>query len=700
MYPELQKAHYKLPTLKDRRFINPLNIKIEENRYDKEFLVNPDPYVLKYNGEYYCYSTGDLGVKLLHSKDMIHWEAKGYVLQTPGYRGYWAPAVIYENGVFYMYYSSTSEENPEEHFEFLKVATATSPFGPFEYKKTLFHHFSIDAHVVKDHKGDFYLFYSVDHYMGLHEKRPGTSILVDKLMDMYTPAGHPKLVVKPTIDEEITAENRFGKGKHWHTMEGAFYLTHNQKDYLIYSGSDYRRVDYFLGYSVSSEAEGLSALTDKEWHKYPNDYTYAPILRKNHVVEGTGHNSVVKAPNNVDDWVVYHGRNMGKSFDEYTEQRQMRMDPMMWIGDKIWIPGPSFEEIDEPGRPLFQDLFDGNDGASLSQQWNVGSGQWRLYQGEVRQEDDSCIASALTNTAYEDYLFEANLRGNLGYYGGVFGIYACYADASNNLQILFDIGKRKLMTVPVINGIKGDVEAVELRKEFDLTSYHQFMVIKTGARVSVYLDNLFVAAVDIPFVKGKVGMVTYYTKAAFDGFAVTGYLKMDEDTAYEIQKKLHVMGDAYKDNECFWQVKEGTLYYMEEKITGGALLKGSVSDSYRFSVDVCSESPAQAGQYGVYAAFKGEGDYVKAYIDKQSHSACMEYYKNSTLEVKQEYKLPDGFRYDENHTFFVKRNHSRMMVLLDEYIVYDGNVDFSNATVGLISNTKVCFRNFELVLGA
>jgi len=47
------------------------------------------------------------------------------------------------------------------------------------------------------------------------------------------------------------------------------------------------------------------------------------------VVEGTGHNSVVKAPNNVDDWVVYHGRNVNKIFDESMEQRQMRMDPLM-----------------------------------------------------------------------------------------------------------------------------------------------------------------------------------------------------------------------------------------------------------------------------------------------------------------------------------------------------------------------------------
>ena len=29
---------------------------------------------------------------------------------------------------------------------------------------------------------------------------------------------------------------------------------------------------------------------------------------KNNFVSGTSHNSVIKAPDNVEDWVVYHGR--------------------------------------------------------------------------------------------------------------------------------------------------------------------------------------------------------------------------------------------------------------------------------------------------------------------------------------------------------------------------------------------------------
>ena len=68
----------------------------------------------------------------------------------------------------------------------------------------------------------------------------------------------------------------------------------------MYSGNAYTREHYFVGYSISEN--GVN------WRKYPNDYFYGPLLRKNSIVEGTGHNSIVKAPNNVDDWIVYHGR--------------------------------------------------------------------------------------------------------------------------------------------------------------------------------------------------------------------------------------------------------------------------------------------------------------------------------------------------------------------------------------------------------
>ena len=117
--------------------------------------AQPDPYVMKFNGEYYAYATGKT-VPVFHSDDLARWTYEGTALDAPGQTDYWAPCVYYEGGTFYMYYSSWQEDLPTQA---LKVAVADSPLGPFRYVKTFFDIFSIDAHVARDSAGDLYLFY-------------------------------------------------------------------------------------------------------------------------------------------------------------------------------------------------------------------------------------------------------------------------------------------------------------------------------------------------------------------------------------------------------------------------------------------------------------------------------------------------------------------------------------------------------------
>jgi beta-xylosidase len=71
----------------------------------------PDPFVLKYGGEYFAYCTGTqpdgrcFGV--FRSPDLVNWEVlPGALAPLPGgHTHYWAPEVTYHNGLFYMYYS-------------------------------------------------------------------------------------------------------------------------------------------------------------------------------------------------------------------------------------------------------------------------------------------------------------------------------------------------------------------------------------------------------------------------------------------------------------------------------------------------------------------------------------------------------------------------------------------------------------------
>src|SRR5690606_39664656 len=86
-------------------YINPLQITVAPEAQLYRTLnaeVNPDPYVLKYNGRYYAYTTSGDGVTMLCSTDMIHWTHCGYAYQREGHADYWAPAVFYDNGLFYL----------------------------------------------------------------------------------------------------------------------------------------------------------------------------------------------------------------------------------------------------------------------------------------------------------------------------------------------------------------------------------------------------------------------------------------------------------------------------------------------------------------------------------------------------------------------------------------------------------------------
>ena len=75
----------------------------------------PDPFVLKFRGEYFAYCTGDAPdgnvFGILRSSDLVDWTPVGSAMSPLASRPpyYWAPEVVYDNGKFYLYYSAGNE---------------------------------------------------------------------------------------------------------------------------------------------------------------------------------------------------------------------------------------------------------------------------------------------------------------------------------------------------------------------------------------------------------------------------------------------------------------------------------------------------------------------------------------------------------------------------------------------------------------
>ena len=294
-------------------------------------LAQPDPFIFKDGGRYYIYATGPKGAHLFSSDHLkTGWRYDGVCLEMPGQRSCWAPSVIRIGERYYMYYSSILDTDTDEHAQRMRIAVADSPAGPFRYLKDLLPPFSIDPHAVRTPSG-LYLFYCNNDY---DAEFTGTYILCDKMPDPYTLEGRPQGVVYPSLEEEMYMCDRFRKGQHWYTIEGAFYFHVGTTHFLMYSGANHTNPTYFVGYSVAHGPEDADLRT-LDWKKWPDEKTYAPVLSSGEHIEGLGHNSVIFEDDRY--WIIYHGREVG-DLEKYSgDTRSARIDELFVDGDCLTV---------------------------------------------------------------------------------------------------------------------------------------------------------------------------------------------------------------------------------------------------------------------------------------------------------------------------------------------------------------------------
>jgi len=283
-------------------------------KFDVEGRTSPDPFIFEDNGRFYLYVTAHDGVEAYEADSPFGiWHFRGVVAVFGDGVNYWAPSVIKHDGKYYMYVSC--EKKGE--FEYLYVACAEDPLGPFTNEKRLFDHFSIDSHVVETEAGLF-LWYAKDNLM---RDKVGTRVYLDRLVDPYTPAYAPREVLLPEFDEEKFTPQCTPE-RDWYTIEGPFWFQEDQWQYVMYSGGCFQDDTYHIGYAAAKTTE--PDLMKVEYVKHVSENGFAPVIIKNEYEEGTGHHSVLKL--NGDYYAVYHGRDWAeKNGDGYDERRNARI---------------------------------------------------------------------------------------------------------------------------------------------------------------------------------------------------------------------------------------------------------------------------------------------------------------------------------------------------------------------------------------
>jgi GH43 family beta-xylosidase len=306
----------------------------------------PDPFVLKFQGQYWAYCTGFwhdgrvFGV--LRSRDLVEWIPQAGALEAlPGHHPcYWAPEVAYLDGRFHLYYSVGNEETMQ-----IRVAVADHPGGPFEDsgRRLTAEPFAIDAHPFVDRDGSRWLFYATDV---LDRSRVGTGTVRDRLRDPLTLEGHPLPVALPRHDWHVYHPSRPEKGfVRWHTVEGPFVLERKGLYYEMFSGGNWQRPSYGVSYAIARSLED-----PREWVQAADGARALPILRTGGEVVGPGHNSVVRGPDNRQLYCVYH------RWSPDLSARVLAIDPLDWAGERLLVLGPTTTAQPAPNPPTISDL--------------------------------------------------------------------------------------------------------------------------------------------------------------------------------------------------------------------------------------------------------------------------------------------------------------------------------------------------------
>ena len=251
---------------------------INDNIKDSYSTGLADPFIYRFDGDYYLLFTAPKGLKAFKSHDLVTFEevdngvnAKGFVAEDEKLVAAYAPELIHFNGYFYII---TSMGGNGHH-----ILRAKSIIGPYEF---------ITGNIHESIDGSFFINDDEEIYV---TRASETGIALNKLEPDFTKF---KLNEYGVIDSLTFEEARtFG----W--TEGPYILKRYGKYYLTYTGthflSDAYRVNYAVGDSVF----------------LPDSFKFKDtiLLSLTDDFYGLGHSATFLAPNLDSYYLCYHDMN-------------------------------------------------------------------------------------------------------------------------------------------------------------------------------------------------------------------------------------------------------------------------------------------------------------------------------------------------------------------------------------------------------
>jgi GH43 family beta-xylosidase len=636
----------------------------------------PDPFVFKFRGEYYAFSTdfADDGkvFRVLRSRNLVDWTEIGGAMQRLDNDSpfYWAPEVIYHNGKFYLYYSVGNETLME-----IRVAVSDRPDGDFvdSGHRMTNDEFAIDAHVFTDTDGERYLFYATDFLTHTHI---GTGTVVDKMVDLFTLENNPRPVTRARYDWQVYHPNRPEKGGvRWHTVEGATVLKRKGIYYEMFSGGNWQNLTYGVSFAVSDDIG-----KDEEWTQFSDGEKVYPILRTvPDLIIGPGHNSVVRGVNNRELYCVYH---------RWTENgRVLAIDRMDFAGGaRMFVFGATHAPQHAPFEPQVADFFD----EFSNENWTKISGDWHVESNQIISGGGE-KSELVCRTEANSFFCELSLRA-VETASGNFGVALKNGEQPVLKFSLSPEEKCAFISLPENGAEKTEVFA--LAEDFNFRAFHLLRVETDYFSVKITLDETAVRFEEILENAGtQLSLFAENTNAAFSGFALTeGFEELFENADLEKKgwRRFAGNGDFRVENQhlIFSSVESES-----ETIFGKEISTGDYELAINFRLH---EAFADDGAFGFYPAF-----------DESRETPCFAFENtngvwNLTVRNHDESKnfaLPDDFSPDVFRQLrFVKKSGVIFLLLETETLGMIEAVPLSASIALTVKNSAIALDMIRLTV--
>ncbi|OTA98188.1 glycoside hydrolase family 43 protein [Hypoxylon sp. CI-4A] len=462
------------------------------NPFVEGWYADPDTEI--YDGLYWVYPTSSLSYDeqtyfdAFSSPDLINWTKHPNILTIANVswatRAVWAPAPIFRNGKYYLYFGANDiqEGEPEEgKIGGIGVGIADRPEGPYvdAIGKPLIGSYyngaqPIDQDVfIDDVDGQAYIYY------GGHSHANVAKLNKDMISIGTFDDG--------TQYKEITPENY---------VEGSQMIKRNGTYYFMWSEGGWTGPDYAVSYAMSDSPLG------------PFDRKAKILQQDSAVATGSGHNGVIHVPDTDIWYIVYHRRPLSETDGNH---RVLAYDRMYFNDDGTIAPITM----------LVKDNF--ANGAMFN--WKAFGGDWSVADQrlDVANVDE---AHAMLDTNFTDLVFDATVaitdgEGDAGLWFRAANLTTPAADSWGYYAGISPAGTVTLQKANAGSWASLGEAAVDIASATE----YQVRITAIGNDINVFvgdLDNPKIVATDSDgsFLNGSTGVGVRNTSAQFGSVSV------------------------------------------------------------------------------------------------------------------------------------------------------------------------------------